>query len=57
MKLPIKKVINKKVYNHYDFEPYTPKMIARGKWKQKLKCKNKQIRKLINRMLDKITGE
>lgn len=54
MKLPIKKVINKKVYNTYDFEPYTSKMIARGKWKRKLKCKNRQIRRLINRMLDKI---
>lgn len=57
MKLPIKKVINKKVYNVYDFEPYTPKMIARGKWKRKLKCKNRQIRKVINRMLTNIMEE
>lgn len=57
MKLPIKKVINKTVYNTYDFEPYTPKMVARGKWKRKLKCKNKQIRRAIDRMLTKIMEE
>lgn len=57
MKLPIKKMINKKVYNTYDFEPYTPKMIARGKWKRKLKCKNRQIRRVIDRMLTKIMEE
>lgn len=57
MKLPIKKAINKKVYSNYDFEPYTPKMIERNKWKRKLKCKNRQIRRLISRMLDKIMEE
>ena len=57
MRLPIKKVINKRVYNHYDFEPHTPKMIARGKWKRKLKCKNRQVRRFINRMLTKIMEE
>lgn len=57
MKLPIKKAINKKVYNNYDFEPHTPKMIERNKWKRKLKCKNRQIRRLISRMLDKIMEE
>lgn len=57
MKLPVKKIINKKVYSHYDFEPYTQKMMLRGKWKRKLKCKNRQIRRLINRTLDKIMEE
>lgn len=54
MKLPVSKIIHKKVYNNYDFEPHTPKMILRDKWKRKLKCKNRQIRRLINRTLDKI---
>lgn len=57
MKLPVTKIINEKVYNIYDFEPYTKKMIERGKWKRKLRCKNKQIRRYINRMLDKIINE
>lgn len=57
MKLPITKIINEKVYNIYDFEPYTKKMSERGKWKRKLRCKNKQIRRYINRMLDKIINE
>ena len=54
MKLPVKKIIHRKVYSHYEFEPYTPKMIQRGKWKRKLKCKNRQIRRLINRTLNNI---
>lgn len=54
MKLPVNKIVCKKNYSRYDFEPYTTKMILRGKWKRKLKCKNRQIRRLINRELDKI---
>jgi hypothetical protein len=54
MQLPVKKIIYSKVYPCYEFEPYTPKMIQRGKWKRKRKCKNRQIRRVINRVLDKI---
>lgn len=54
MKLPIKRIIYSKVYPAYLFEPRTPKMIKRGKWKRKRKCKNRQIRRVINRILNNI---
>lgn len=54
MKIPVNKIIQKKMYSNYDFEPHTPKMIQRGKWKRKLKCKNRQIRRLIDRVLKDI---
>lgn len=57
MKLPISKIIQSKVYSKYNFEPWYKKMIQRGKWKKKLKCKNRQIRKVINRTLNNIIKE
>jgi uncharacterized lipoprotein YajG len=57
MKLPISKIIQSKVYSKYDFEPWSKKIIQRGKWKKKLKCKNRQIRKVINRTLNNIIKE
>jgi hypothetical protein len=54
MKLPLGKIINSTIYPGYDFEPWTKKMIIRDKWKRKLKCKNKQIRRRINRLLDNL---
>ena len=55
MKLPLGKIINSTIYPGYDFEPWTKKMIIRNKWKRKLKCKNKQIRRRINRLLNNLT--
>lgn len=52
MKLPISKIIQSKVYPKYDFEPWPNKYDFSKKWKKKLKCKNRQIRKVINRILD-----
>ena len=57
MKLPVRKIIISKVYSIYDFEPWTRKMILRGKWKSKLKCKNHQIRRKINKLLDSFICE
>lgn len=54
MRLPISKIIMSKVYSLYDFEPWTKKMFIRGKWKHKLKCKNKQIRRKIDRFIKEI---
>jgi hypothetical protein len=53
MKLPINKIIQSKVYSKYDFEPWFKKR----KWNKKLKCKNKQIRRQVNRILDNIIKE
>lgn len=57
MKLPVRKIIISKVYSIYDFEPWTKKMILRGKWKSKLKCKNHQIRRKINKLLNSFICE
>ena len=57
MKIPVSKIIESKVYPKYDFESWANKYDFSRKWKKKLKSKNRQIRRMINRTLDNIIKE